>query len=341
MAKIATNKHHTLTGTQIKLTFENTSPSDQINVETPNGEFRLNRDSQTKANEISIRQMESTQDRQTYLIDLGKVPSGVDIIKFSVNSYRSEYKSWAIQELNGSLQDWQNEAINFPPRTECQVLEVSRSEVSGTWHLTSLCQFVGETKQGIEDENLPVEIREFAAIASAKGIASEAGAENVHLLIDISQSMQPYLQDEKTIPSVIRLGQSVAAGATKKPLHVSYNGVLDLEADFAHSAFAVHEQAMAGLKPVAKNASAMDSFIDARLQSLDKDTFVVVVSDSMPALDKDATIETLAQKNCAVLILLLEPQLFAFKLGDSPRLRAIVLDNPSDPDIRIWLSSLN
>lgn len=323
MAKTVPNKPQNLRDSQWLLSWQGSTRTDVISALIDGRENRVS--PFEKSGEIAVFAKPDNQSNGL-LLDLGRVPTGIQSIDFSFDVIEEGDRAWTIEGL-GTGEIWQNESVKVPADAPCLVLTLERTQDG--WTVTAREKVLGEQADVAVDDRIPDTYRELVARATARGLGQQSG--HFFALLDITPNMESALSDG-TVASILNCIVAIGASRNNRPLEVSFHGLSDLRVsvddDLERSYASVLKEAL----EERQTAKPLHTLVPSVCSALKQNSMLYVITNSMFFVEDDL-FEDLERTDSVLQILLLgeEPPKFATPDSKVLKITPLRLDSFSDP----------
>ena len=313
MAKIATGAKQTLSDTLLTLSWSGLGSNDELEIHLGDESFSLA--SLQLDPKLGSFMRRPNNHKDNFQIALDKVPAGVQVVSFVLNTNEHGPFAWSVQG-HTTDEDFQSDAIIVGLNLRCYLLKFTRA--GNKWDIENVnIPVLASGTVGVPLYLVSEEVRNAAQYAAFRNLARDR--KHFAALIDLTASMAPWLQQNAHLVCIEAIS-AVSATVTRKFLRVSLNGLRDVEIEAGSAGRAMLQSEIRSL--TAKNLSSqpLHSLIPELIKKMDSHTALYVVSDEIPAI-MPATVAMLEEKDIDLNLVLIGQDSIVPRLPVSERLR--------------------
>jgi hypothetical protein len=315
MTKIVANRPQEVSDSQWLLTWQGASRSDTITVLLDGDSHKLN--PFPKESQLALFSKPDVQSNGL-IIDLSRVPSGVEKIEFTIDSLTEGERSWTIEGLNtGEI--WQNESVEVPADAPCLLLTMTKS--TDQWSFTARDQVLGEQTDVVLDDQIPEAYRALVVRATARNLAQSR--DSFSAIVDCSLSTR-IAEQRGDVQKILAVLVAIAAAANLRPLSVSYHGNVEGKFTVEDNLDDVHSDLYTDALSKASTAPALHALVPKIVSNLRRGSVCYVITDSMFFYDDDLTAD-LNQQGIELRVLLLSSQAAKFQINEGEGIKLLTL----------------
>ena len=326
MTKIIANKPQHLKGVQFRLAIGSVSITDELRVRSLKIVSDLSDMGLTEPFKSFIFPEGSPG---TFNMDFSEAPADISEIDILVDAQITSFRSWSLTGLSED-EFWQNDGVEIASGASCLMLSFSKS-IEGSWNVTARNKFEGEESYGVENSNLPDDLRSLAAQASARGLGKNSS--HFSILIDTTQSMQEFLE-ASIMHNLINVIRAISASKNNKAIFVSAGGAKNDSIGLLESADKKYMELL-GRAQSDKDKHFTPVFsetLEKTVKSGEVASAMYVITDSMPWIDVEEISKVLEEKNSHIFVILTSKGLGIELMGLSERIMLISVSDGLDED---------
>lgn len=331
MTKTVPNKPQEISDSQWLLTWQGSSRTDIVTAVVDGKACRIN--PFDRGSDAAVFCRPDMQSSGT-LLDLSRVPRGVESIEFTLDVMAEGARSWTFEGL-GTGEVWQNDSVKVPADAPCLIMSLERQ--ADTWAVVAREKILGEQGDITVDEQIPEKFRELVAKSSARGLTENS----IHFsaLVDITPTMGEEHEDG-SVEKVLTCLVAIAGSANNRPLQVNLQGVQTLGMSVDDDVPRLYSQAILDIAGRAQEAKPLHTLVPDIAESAKPSTLIFVISDAMFFVDDDL-IEELKNRDVRIRVLIIGKGTSSLGLPTNDWVSLKVLGNISQLDIKSVMDRLS